>query len=331
MKETVAKLFQVCRKLLRFYNATLRAEKVQPADGTSAAPRQDGFRVDGRHDGSDGPLAVVLMTVPTRAAHDSAILEFVVRRARAYKAPYFVTWMLSPCDPLVQPQSPARQPPTRRSSATTRPFMKIGEAAKVRSTNRRNWRFSPAGNEIMHDLERLLKDEALQLVQVPPPTASVQHLLPTTHVLHDRLGSDVTFRDELIAWAVKQAIAGDSAHQEFADELIPQFDAIVGNFPYISADQIEKHEAGYLEFLRRRFVSDWFDEYPQGFHHTKRQEQQSFEKLIAQGQHKGGHHAAVQHHISTYADLYVHLFFHTARFLKPGGRMGIVTSNAWGL
>src|SRR5208283_1021586 len=26
---------------------------------------------------------------------------------------------------------------------------------------------------------------------------------------------------------------------------------------------------------------------------------------------------------------YVYLFFHAARFLKPGGRMGIVTSNAW--
>ncbi|MBK6433669.1 hypothetical protein [Candidatus Amarolinea dominans] len=33
--------------------------------------------------------------------------------------------------------------------------------------------------------------------------------------------------------------------------------------------------------------------------------------------------------ISAFADLYVSLFWHTAAFLKPGGRMGIVTSNAW--
>ena len=33
--------------------------------------------------------------------------------------------------------------------------------------------------------------------------------------------------------------------------------------------------------------------------------------------------------ISAFADLYVSLFWHTAAFLRPGGRMGIVTSNAW--
>ncbi len=39
----------------------------------------------------------------------------------------------------------------------------------------------------------------------------------------------------------------DLEHPEEMEEPIPQFDAIVGNFPYISADQIEKHEAGYLD------------------------------------------------------------------------------------
>ncbi len=54
-----------------------------------------------------------------------------------------------------------------------------------------------------------------------------------------------------------------------------------------------------------------------------------FEKSIGRGQHKGSDHKAVQHRISGFADLYIHLFFHTARFLKPGARMGIITSNAW--
>jgi hypothetical protein len=35
------------------------------------------------------------------------------------------------------------------------------------------------------------------------------------------------------------------------------------------------------------------------------------------------------HQISGFADLYVFLFLHAARFLRPGGRLGIVTSNAW--
>src|SRR5208337_4147507 len=43
----------------------------------------------------------------------------------------------------------------------------------------------------------------------------------------------------------------DLEKPEQAEEPIPQFDAIIGNFPYVSADQIEKHESGYLEFLRK--------------------------------------------------------------------------------
>ena len=121
----------------------------------------------------------------------------------------------------------------------------------------------------------------------------------------------------------------DLEHPESIEEPIPLFDAIVGNFPYVRADQIEKHDAGYLEFLRTRLVEDWFDEYPELFNYTGKKEQQAFEKYLANGAHRGCDREQVQHRLSTYADLYVHLFFHTARFLKPGGRMGIVTSNAW--
>ena len=121
----------------------------------------------------------------------------------------------------------------------------------------------------------------------------------------------------------------DLEHPEEVEQTIPQFDAIVGNFPYVSADQIEKHEAGYLGFLRECLIADWLDEYPQLFRYTKKSQQAAFEKLAARGEHSGTDRATVQHRISTYADLYIHLFFHTARFLKPGGRMGIVTSNAW--
>jgi hypothetical protein len=121
----------------------------------------------------------------------------------------------------------------------------------------------------------------------------------------------------------------DLEHPEEMEEPIPQFDAVVGNFPYISADQIEKHEAGYLAFLRDRLITDWFDEYPDVFRYENKEVQEFFEKAIATGKNKESERKTVQHRISTYADLYIHLFFHAARFLKPAGRMGIVTSNAW--
>ena len=116
---------------------------------------------------------------------------------------------------------------------------------------------------------------------------------------------------------------------EQVNEPIPQFDAIVGNFPYVSGDQIERNNAGYLDFIRQRLVEGWFENYPQLFCYDHKKDQESFVRAIAAGKHAACDRKTVQLLTSTYADLYVYLVFHAARFLTVGGRMGIVTSNAW--
>jgi len=116
---------------------------------------------------------------------------------------------------------------------------------------------------------------------------------------------------------------------EFVDETIPQFDAVVGNFPYISQDKIEKRVKGYRDFLRQTLIKDWFDESPQLFKYPTKKMQSELDRFIRLGKHKSCDRKKLQLRISTYADIYAYLFFHAARFLKPGGRMGIVTSNAW--
>ena len=121
----------------------------------------------------------------------------------------------------------------------------------------------------------------------------------------------------------------DVQRPEQIKEPIPQFDAIVGNLPYVSADQIERSNPGYLDFIRQRLIAGWFESYPQLFRYDHKKDQASFEKAIAAGKHTDCDHKAVQLHASTFADLYVYLFFHAARFLQIGGRMGVVTSNAW--
>ena len=121
----------------------------------------------------------------------------------------------------------------------------------------------------------------------------------------------------------------DLAHPEQINEPIPQFDVIVGNFPYVSGSQIEQKDANYLEFLRKTLIEGWLEKYPALFYCPRKREQGEFERAIAAGQYKGADRDRLQLRISTYADLYVYLFFHAARFLKPGGRMGIITSNAW--
>ena len=88
-------------------------------------------------------------------------------------------------------------------------------------------------------------------------------------------------------------------------EQIPVFDAAVGNFPYIRQELIEKSVKGYKELLQRILVDDWLTDYPELFS------------------------AGGVPRLSGQADIYVYLFFHTARFTREGGRMGFVTSNAW--
>jgi hypothetical protein len=510
------------------------------------------------------------MTVPSQAADAPGVLEFVVRRARAHKAPYFVTWTLR--DAVLWRTPKAGVPATRDAMEKLRDYpdlYEIGQADQGALDEETQLKVLARGDDILHDFELLLKDEALELVQIDATyfvnrlLDAVRHLLPmVTASLHDRMAGNSSFRGEIAAWAVPQGIAGspddpefaesiarqiiyrllgkmlfyqslrrsarqlpkldfdnidtsqvlpklraafaearkidyhavfdealpdriqwpaeasraladlvhdfntrdfaslpqdvvgtvferlippderhglgqyftsenlcdllnafcirqptdnvldptcgtgtfliraydrlrwlgqhdhatllshlwgidiapfpaelatinlfrqkiaehgnfprvlcrdflrispgdkfrfpppkmDLEHPEEMEEPIPQFDAIVGNFPYISADQIEKHEAGYFAFLRERLIADWFDEYPDVFEYDKKGVQEQFEKAIAKGQHKGSDPKGVQHRLSGFSDLYVHLFFHTARFLKPGARMGIVTSNAW--
>jgi len=85
---------------------------------------------------------------------------------------------------------------------------------------------------------------------------------------------------------------------------IPKFDALVGNFPFIRQELIEKEVKGYKKKLEEVLLDDWSKDYRHLFDNTE---------LRLSGQ----------------ADIYAYLFFHTAAHLKEGGRMGFVTSNSW--
>lgn len=76
-------------------NGLLQPGPVQTADaaGSLQAPLTTAL-IRGIRNGVSEPLAIVLMTFPTVAADDLALLEFVVRRRQAHKAPYFITWTL---------------------------------------------------------------------------------------------------------------------------------------------------------------------------------------------------------------------------------------------
>jgi methylase of polypeptide subunit release factors len=112
-------------------------------------------------------------------------------------------------------------------------------------------------------------------------------------------------------------------------EPIPQFTAIVGNFPYISAERIEAREKGYLEKIRRRLADEWLRAWPEGFTFASKVDQKQHQQACQLGLDITPFLAKAGPIISAFADLYVSLFWHAAAFLEPGGRMGIITSNAW--
>ncbi len=90
-------------------------------------------------------------------------------------------------------------------------------------------------------------------------------------------------------------------------EGFPLFDAIVGNFPYVRQEEIERQIPEYKNLLQRVLAEDW----------------------QAAGDYSDLFDKKGQLKLSGLADIYVYLFIHSARFLKPAGRIGIVTSNAW--
>src|SRR5207248_2183943 len=85
------------------------------------------------------------------------------------------------------------------------------------------------GKELLRDLERLLKDEALELVQLDATyfvnrlLDAVHHLLPmVSNSVHLRLQDEVPFREQMSAWAVKQGIAGSPTDPEFSESIARQ-------------------------------------------------------------------------------------------------------------
>jgi type I restriction-modification system DNA methylase subunit len=77
---------------------------------------------------------------------------------------------------------------------------------------------------------------------------------------------------------------------------VPTVDAIVSNFPYIRQELIEKKVKGYKDKINGVLEADWPE---------------------------------FRERLSGQADIYAFMFLHAAKFLKPGGRLGVVTSNAW--
>ncbi|MEW6049660.1 MAG: N-6 DNA methylase [Candidatus Zixiibacteriota bacterium] len=85
---------------------------------------------------------------------------------------------------------------------------------------------------------------------------------------------------------------------------MPQFQAAVGNFPFIRQLLIERQVPGYKQQIAQVLSNEWRKDYPD---------------LFSNGDLK----------LSGQADIYAYMFFHTAAHVQDGGRLGFITSNSW--
>jgi hypothetical protein len=116
---------------------------------------------------------------------------------------------------------------------------------------------------------------------------------------------------------------------------LPQFAGMVGNFPFIRQEQIEKKKKGYKNKLTKRIALDWFREYRDLFENKKiraieiensnASDEVKFAAYISPLVDK----KVVDLKLSGQADMYAYLFLHCAKFLERDGRMGFITSNSW--
>jgi len=116
---------------------------------------------------------------------------------------------------------------------------------------------------------------------------------------------------------------------------IPPFNAIVGNFPFIRQELIEKEEKGYKLYLTKVLAYDYFLTYPKLFiikdltegliKLLKEMPVERLHKEINQYVDKG----QIQLKLSGQADIYTYIFIHTATLLAEKGMFAVITSNSW--
>lgn len=126
---------------------------------------------------------------------------------------------------------------------------------------------------------------------------------------------------EGLSYSFPPPTEGSDPNQKI-DVKIPYFDSAVGNLPYIRQELIEKTNPKNKLYLEETLKKEWLSEYPDLFEISKND-------LELHKEGKKIDLTKVGFKLSGQADIYAYLFFHTARFIKEGGRMGFVTSNSW--
>lgn len=116
---------------------------------------------------------------------------------------------------------------------------------------------------------------------------------------------------------------------------LPEFSAIVGNFPFIRQELIEKEIKGYKTELTKALAKNYFLTYPKLFiveginggvnEYLRSLNNEKYKKEIEKYVERGN----IQLKLSGQADIYAYIFIHTATLLSANGAFAVITSNSW--
>ena len=126
-----------------------------------------------------------------------------------------------------------------------------------------------------------------------------------------------------------------SKHFDKVELKLPEFNGLVGNFPFIRQELIEKKDKGYKTKLTKVIAEEYFLSYPKLFktkgitddivNELKKMSIPKFKKEIS----KYVENKNIELNLSGQADIYTYIFIHTATLLAKNGTIAIITSNSW--
>ena len=116
---------------------------------------------------------------------------------------------------------------------------------------------------------------------------------------------------------------------------IPEFYGLIGNFPYIRQELIERNVQGYKQTLTKLLAYEYLADYPKLFkinHITDKQFENFLNQTEAEKKKTINHwlkNQFVELKLSGQADIYTYIFIHSATLLNKTGSFAIITSNSW--
>jgi hypothetical protein len=230
MKDVLSDIFtRTLSPVLTAPDSCLQLEHLNPVEDNQSLKVPIGtVLIIGTDSKKKEPLAILAATTPNLSADDQALLAFVVRRAQAHKAPYFITWTLR--DAVLWKTPKLGTPADRSHLEKVRDYEDNYEIAQDSSgqifDEPLRLRTIAGAQKFLADLERLFKNQALELVRIEPTyfvqrlIDSVHELLPmVTDSLHTRFNMDADLRARFSQWATAQTIAGSPTEREFAQSI----------------------------------------------------------------------------------------------------------------